>query len=340
MKALVYTGPGEFEITDAPQPDIADDEVLLKVAACGVCKTDLHIHEGQFIAQFPLTPGHEFVGEVTKVGASGHGLKEGDVVVADNTVLCGHCYWCRRNAPLYCENFYSLGCTGPGGFAEYVAVKSEKAFPWTRLPTEQGTMVEPTACAVHGLDVIDVQLGDRILLFGAGPTGLILAQLLKHAGASKLVVAAPSTSKLELAAQLAADDTVQVDKRDPSKHTRQLQEKYPDGFDIVVDATGVASVTEQMPLFATFGAKLVVYGVCGEQERISISPYEIFRKELRLIGSFAQTHCFGRAVDFIESGIVSVAPLITGRFQLDQWGEAMDVVGIGGDKCIKAIVEF
>ena len=91
-------------------------------------------------------------------------------MVADNTVLCGHCYWCRRDKPLYCENFYSLGCTGPGGFAEYVAAKAEKAFAWNKLEPAQGTMVEPTACAVHGLDMIDVQPGDRILLFGTGPT--------------------------------------------------------------------------------------------------------------------------------------------------------------------------
>jgi len=340
MKALVYSAPGEFKVDDLPKPGIKDDEVLLKVLACGVCKTDLHIHEGQFIAEFPLTPGHEFIGEVVEIGKSSLGFQKGDIVVADNTVLCGHCYWCRRDKPLYCENFYSLGCTGPGGFAEYVAVKAEKVFSWSKLPPEQGTMVEPTACAVHGTDVIDVQPGDKILLFGAGPTGLILAQLLKHAGASKLVVAAPSESKLELASRLGADDTVQIDKSNASKHTRRLQEGYPDGFDIVVDATGVPSVTEQMPQFAAFGAKLVVYGVCGEKDQISISPYEIFRKELKLIGSFAQTHCFGRAIDFIENGIISVEPLITASFRLDQWQQAMDVVAAGGNKCIKAIIKF
>ncbi len=339
MKALVYSGPGQFELTDLPRPEVKEDEVLIRVAVCGVCKTDLHIHEGQFIAQFPLTPGHEFAGEIVELGSGVSGFEAGDTVVADNTILCGSCYWCRRDRPLYCENFYSLGCTGPGGFAEFVTVKAEKVFPWKALPIEQAAMIEPTACAVHGMDRIGVHPGDKVLLFGAGPAGLILSQLLKHCGASLLVVAAPSKGKLDLVSDLAADDVGQAGRTDPAKHERELADKYPGGFDIVVDATGSAAVTEHAVKFATFGGKVVVYGVCGESERMSVSPYEIFRKEISLIGSFAQTHCFGRAIAFVETGVVNVDRFITARFKLEQWSEAMDLVAAGGDKCIKAIIE-
>ncbi|MFH1539866.1 MAG: alcohol dehydrogenase catalytic domain-containing protein, partial [bacterium] len=128
MKAVVYSEPRKFEVKDIPYPALKENQVIIKVKACGVCKTDLHIHNGEFISQFPLTNGHEFSGLIEEIGSDVIAFAKGDRVVADNTVLCGECYYCRRNQPLFCENFYSLGVTGPGGFAEYVVVNQDKVF--------------------------------------------------------------------------------------------------------------------------------------------------------------------------------------------------------------------
>jgi len=338
MKAVYLNKPHDISVQEVPAPQIKDNQVLLKIKSCGVCRTDIHLYHGEFLATFPLIPGHEFVGEVAAVGRDVRGVKVGDRVCADNTELCGHCYYCRRNQPLYCENFNSLGVNRPGGFAEYVAVNHDKVFPLGDLTYDQGVLVEPTACAVHGLDVIDVRPGDEILLFGTGPTGLILAQLLKHAGAAKLVVVASDERKLALVQELAADEVYRMDRSDYSRHEREIRGKYPRGFDIVIDATGAEAVIQHMPQFAKMGAKLVIYGVAAAKDRITISPYEIFQKELKLIGSFAQTHCFDRAVAYIRNGVVQTDRLITHRFKLDQFAEAIRQVESGKGH-IKVVID-
>jgi len=323
MKALVYSAPGEMAVIDVDKPRVRENQVLIKVHACGICKgADVALHNGQFLARFPLTPGHEFAGVVAEVGSQVTRFKIGDRVTADNTVLCGDCYYCRRNQPLYCENFYSLGCNGPGGFAEYVVVNQDKVFPVSdHLSLEEACFAEPTACAVHGLDIMDLQLGDDVLLYGAGPTGLILAQLLKHGGAGRVVLAASTQSKLDLAKRLGIDETVLIERSDYSKHEARLRELAPKGFDIVVDATGSTDIIENGVQFTKMGAKVVLFGLSKKEATLRINPYEAFMKELRFLTSFAQTHCFDRALYYLETGKVKVKDLITHHYKLEDYPE-------------------
>ena len=338
MKALVYSRPEKFEVKQVEIPKCGENQVLIRVRSCGICKTDVHIHLGHFISEFPLTPGHEFAGDIAEVGSGVTRFKAGDRVVGDNTVLCGDCYYCRRNQPLYCENFYSLGVTGPGGFAEYVLVNSDKVFPIKDiLSYDEASFAEPTACAYHGMDKIDVQPGDDILLFGAGPTGLILAQLLKHGGAGSVTVVAPTRFKLDLVEKLGIGVPVQFDREDETVHEKQLKAMFPRGFDIVIDATGASNVVQSCFKYAKKGAKIVIYGVCDEKDRISISSYDVFQNEYKIIGSFAQTHCFDRAVSALESGLVKVKELISHRFALDDYEKGFELVRLGS-KSSKVII--
>jgi len=333
----VYHAPANFEIAELPTPVCKPNQVLIKVELCGICKTDVHIHHGHFISQFPLTPGHEFTGYVDQLGSAVTAFKKGDRVVADNTVLCGECYHCRRNEPLYCENFVSLGCTDPGGFAEYVVVNQDKVFPISDdLSFEDASFAEPTACAVHGMDMIDVQNGDRILMFGAGPTGIILAQLLKHGGAGELVVAAPSQFKLDVLTGMGIK-TVKISRDSDKEQEAEIRTYAPHGFDIIIDATGSAKITQECFKYAKKGSKIVVYGVCDEKDRISISPYEIFSKEYKIIGSFAQTHCFDRAVQALESGAVKVDGLVSHTFSLDDYKLGLETV-MSGRNSMKVLI--
>ncbi len=338
MKALVYSEPKKFSIQDVDRPQCGPKQVIIQVKSCGVCKTDVHIHQGHFISRFPLTPGHEFAGVIDEVGSGVVVFKKGERVTADNTVLCGECYYCRKDQPLFCENFYSLGVNGPGGFAEYVLVNQDKVFPISdALSFDQAAFAEPTACAMHGMDMIDVQCGDDVLLFGSGPTGIILAQFLKYGGAGNLVVAAPTKFKLDLIEELGIARTVQVDRNDHSVHTKKIKEMFPRGFDIVIDATGFAPMLEQCVQFSKCGAKVIVYGVCSEEDRIQVSPYEFFAKELKLIGSFAQTHCFDRALKYLENGTVKVNRLVTHSFPLVEYDKALGTV-INGRDNIKVMI--
>ncbi|MDR1797243.1 MAG: zinc-dependent alcohol dehydrogenase family protein [Clostridiales Family XIII bacterium] len=339
MRAVVYEEPKKFSVRDVPKPPVSGGQVLIEVKSCGICRTDAHIHNGAFISRFPLTPGHEFAGVVAEVGPDVKGFSVGDRVTADNTVLCGECYYCRRDIPLFCENFYSLGCNGPGGFAQYVLVGYDKVFSISdRLSFRQAAFTEPTACAVHGMDVIEVRPGDDVLVFGAGPTGIILTQLLRHGGAGRVVVCASSQAKLDLVARGGYARTVPMDRSDYGKHAKILREAFPRGFDIVIDATGASAVLQQAFDFVKPRGKVVVYGVCGEEETIEVRPYQFFEKEIKLLGSFAQTHCFDRALMFLEEGIVKVDDLVTDVYGLEDYAAALDRMLFGKD-VLKVLVE-
>lgn len=338
MKAVYYTAAEQFSVIEVPDPQLEPNQVLIKVKSCGVCRTDLHLHEGEYLARYPLIPGHEFVGDIVKVGSAVTDREVGERVCADNTVLCGHCYYCKRNQPLYCENFYSLGVNGPGGYAEYVVVNHDKVFPLGSLTYDQGVMAEPLACAVHGMDMIQVTPGDDVLLFGTGPSGLLLMQLLKYCGAANLVVVASSPHKLEIAKKLGADHVIKMDRNDYSVHENELKRLFPQGFDIVVEATGVKEVTEHLPQFGKKGSKVVLYGVPSMHDEIKINAFDLFMKEMKLITTNAQTHCFDRALKFLQNGIVKVDELITHRFQLEDYGKALEQVRSGRGH-IKVVVD-
>ncbi|MHB9026734.1 MAG: zinc-dependent alcohol dehydrogenase family protein [Armatimonadota bacterium] len=338
MKALLYTAPGVYSVTEVPAPEPRGSEVLIRVRACGVCKTDVHIHQGHFFSAFPLIPGHEFAGEVAAVGDAVTRVSVGDRVTADNHRQCGECFYCRRGEQLFCENLSAQGVNAPGGFAEYVLVEEQQVYGLAdHISFQEGALVEPTACAVHGMDVIRPRTGDEVLQFGAGPTGLIVAQLLTHGGAASLTMVDIVSQKLELAARWANAETLQVNPDDPEAHIRLLHERHPRGFDIVIDATGVGKVIATLPQFARYGAKVVFYGVAPEEERIQISPYEVFRRELKILGSFSQARTFDRATRLINAGVVKVKEMVTHTFPLEGWDEALAAV-ISGRESIKVVM--
>jgi D-arabinitol dehydrogenase (NADP+) len=337
MKAVVYDGPREFTVREVADPEPGPGEVVLRERITGVCGTDLHIHDGGFFSAYPLIPGHEIVGEVVAIGAGVDGALLGRVVAADNTDLCGYCYHCQRDEPLFCKNFRSLGVNAPGGFAESVLVHAAKCFPVDHLVPEVAVMTEPTACAVHGMDVLSLRPGSDVLVFGAGPTGLVLAQLILHGGAARVVVAAPTPFKLDLARSYGIDETVLVNRANPDQAIDSLRGLAPQGFDVVVDATGATAIVERcLPLTKT-GGTFLTYGMADEEARVPFSPYEVFRRELTIKGSFAQTHCFDRAIAYLRSGRVHTEGIVTHTFPLDRYGDALVALRSRSD-CLKAVI--
>ena len=336
MRAVVYDAPGRFSVRELPDPIPGPGEVRLRCTVTGVCGTDLHIHRGEFLSGYPLVPGHELVGEVAEVGEGVTGLQAGQPVTADNTVLCGHCEFCRRDQPLYCRNFHSLGVTGPGGFAESVLVRAEKCFPLDGLAPEVAVMTEPTACVVHGMDVLALRPGSDVLVFGAGPTGLLLAQLLLHGGAARLTVAAPSEHKLALAREFGVDETVQISRGQLTAALPPLRALAPAGFDVVVEATGSPGVLAECPGLARMGGTVLVYGMADAQDRVPFSPYQIFARELTIKGSFAQTHCFDRALLALRTGRVRTEGIITDVVALPRFEDAL--AAVASSASVKAVV--
>ncbi|THV07110.1 GroES-like protein [Dendrothele bispora CBS 962.96] len=331
MKALWYSAPQKFEIKQVPIPKVGDNDVLLKVTCCGVCGTDAHIHEGEFIAKFPLIPGHEAIGSVVEMGKDVKGFEVGDRCVADVGITCGKCFYCRRGNSLLCEDFNARGVTQDGGFAEYIVYKQEKLYKIHNLTDEEATLLEPAACAIHGLDKLQPPVGIEVLMLGAGPTGLILAQLLKLNGASRVVLAANKGIKMDIAKKLnAADVYIELDRQNPEGQWKKLKEDNPYGFDVVVEATGVEKLANDSINYVRRGGTLMVYGVYENKALVHWPPSKIFGDEIRIIGSFSQTYCFPRAVAYLDSGKVNVKGMVTDIYKIDQFQEALDKMNSRG----------
>jgi D-arabinitol dehydrogenase (NADP+) len=324
MKAIVYDAPRQFKYKEVPEPEIQSDDVLVRIDACGLCGTDLHIHEGEFAPNFPLIPGHEFTGEIVALGGSVKGLSQTQRVVGNSNESCGKCFYCMRGDFLLCLNLRAYGVTQDGGFAQYLRIKADRIFPIGNLTSREAVMVEPSACAVHGMEVLAMKPGSDVLLFGAGPTGQVLAQLLKLNGAGRLVVAAPPGPKLELAGRLAADEIVPMDRKNPDKHRNRLRELNPTGFDYIVEATGSAFVCEDALQFVRRGGTLLVYGVYPESETVRFNPFDLFRREITIKGSFAQIDAFPRALAYLESGKIKVNEIVTDEFALEDWPKVLE----------------
>lgn len=325
MRAVVYDEPRRFEIREVATPRAAAGEVVVDVELAGVCGTDLHLHEGGFFASFPLTPGHEAVGTVREVGEGVEHVSVGQRVVVDNASACGRCGPCSRGDALFCEQFHSLGVNAPGGFAEALVSPAHKVYAADDLPLDVAVVAEPLACAVHGMDVLGLRPGADVLVVGSGTTGLLLTQLLVHGGAGRVTVAAPTEFKLELARAYGADRMVRV-TRDAAETARALAALQPHGFDVAIDVTGAASVVETLPSLTATNGTVFVYGMCDEDDRIALSPYDVFRRQLTVKGSFAQVNCMDRSLAMLRSGRVSTEGLITHRFPLADYGAALDTL--------------
>lgn len=326
MRAVVYDGPGSFEVRRVPVPEPGPGEVLLRVLVAGVCGTDAHLHHGEFGPTYPLTPGHEFVGEVVAAGDEDGRALIGHRVVVDNTASCGRCPECRRARPAYCRHLVAQGVNAPGGFAELVLTDADRCFGVDDLDPEVAVLAEPVACVVHGLDNLALAPGADVLLFGAGPTGLILTSLLSRSGAGRLTVAAPTPAKLDLAAARGADHLVRMDRADPAAATAELHRLAPDGFDVVIDATGSPGVLALTLGLTRTGGTVFVYGMTPEATAWPVAPYDIFRRELTVKGSFAQQFSFDRALAALRSGRVPTDGLVDRRFGLEDYGAALDAV--------------
>lgn len=338
MKAVVYDHPRELRIGDLPDPQPGTGEVRLRVRMTGVCGTDVHLHDGEFFPVYPLIPGHEIVGEVDELGEGASGVERGQLVALDNMLTCGQCDNCSRGRPAYCRTLRALGVTDPGGFAEYVVAPALKCYPVDDLGLDTAVLAEPVACAIHGLDVLALRPGQDVLVVGAGPTGLILTQLLRSGGAGRLTVAAPTPEKLELAQAFGADEIVRFGREDPDVAMGQLRKVAPEGFDVVIDATGAQPVLERCLTLLRDGGTLFVYGMADERARLPFSPYDLFRRELTIKGSFSQSFSFERAVLALRSGRVRADGLVTHRFGLGSYADALD--SVRDDRhCVKAVVE-
>jgi len=322
MKAILFDSPGKVGIAEVADPAVGPEDVLIAVKAAGVCGTDVHIYEGDFIGTYPIIPGHEFAGEVMGTGKAVQNVRPGDRVTVDPAIFCRKCSFCRENRENLCANFKGYGVHLNGGFAEMAVVKEENVYRIDGLSYLEGAMVEPVGCGIHGIKQARVDMGDHVLIFGCGPIGLILMQLCRNSGAASLTMVDLIQEKLDLANKLGATNALLADDDLPMK----LEEIRPEGFQIVVDATGSPSVVQNMFKYVRDGGKLLFFGVCPQRAKIEISPYDVYKRELKIYGTFSLLHTAPPAIEMIRERKVNVEALVSHRFSLDEFMIALKMM--------------
>ncbi|HTT19321.1 MAG TPA: galactitol-1-phosphate 5-dehydrogenase [Candidatus Sulfotelmatobacter sp.] len=311
MKALLLSEYRRLELTDVATPKLQPGEVLLRVAACGICGSDVHGYDGSSGRRIPpIVMGHEASGVVAALGEGVRGLAEGDRVTLDSTVYCGECANCLRGDINLCDRREVLGVScgdyrRAGAFAEFVSVPARIIH---RLPDtfafEDAALLEAVAVALHAVALVTVVPGGTALVVGAGTIGLLLQQALRVAGCSRVLVADPDRTRLPLSQKLGATETL----------SEQVVERVADltngiGVDLVVEAVGkTESIATSIDCIRKGGTIVLVGNITPE---VKIHLQKVVSRQLRLQGSCASAGEYPRAIELMSKGAIQVKPLIT-----------------------------
>ena len=321
MKALVFRQAGDAAVQEVADPRPGPHDVLVQVAAAGVCHTDLDILHGRYLAAYPVVPGHEVAGKVVDAGREVRGVSVGDRVAVDPLIVCGRCPACRAGRPSLCESFKAYGSTSDGGFAPLMAVDASNVYPVGGLPFHVAALAEPFACVLHGIHRVRAAPGARALVIGAGPIGTMMMMGLQARGIADVTMADLEPSRLERAKQLGASATMQSGSPEAGRHGQ---------FDLVIDCTGVPAVCESMPALAADGATLLFFGVCPPGAKAGFSPFEIFRRELTLVGSHSLSNNIPDALSVLAMLGRRAEALVSHRLPLEGIAEHMRAPVKGG----------
>ncbi len=350
MKAQVFYEPNDMRLEEIDIPEIGDDEVLVRVKACGICGSDIAYYYGDSPLETgdgkgPLILGHEYCGDVAKVGAFAQALfKEGDRVVCDPVQYCNICDICRKGQPNLCETKSVLGVSVDGGFAEYSKVKASSC---VKLPDnvsyKHGSLTEPLACSYYAMSNLDVQPGMSCVVFGPGPIGLMQMQLIKSAGAGLAILVGTRDYRLEIGKQLGADVVINpVDSSSPY-YCDDLKAKVAeltDGkmADRALTSTGSVSAAE-MALDVT-GRRSVIgfFGLPGADDKIPVPALDSIFWDKTIRFSWLAPFTWPSALQALSAGLVNVDPLASHTFELDTLADGLASVKAREDNVMKAVV--
>ncbi|MFV0363463.1 MAG: alcohol dehydrogenase catalytic domain-containing protein [Suipraeoptans sp.] len=329
MKALVYEKPGRKNgfIKEIDYPSCGDDEIIIKVMACGICKPAERSHDekGSLLGVYPAVPGHEFAGVVEEIGKDVKNFKVGDRVTADNAVSCGTCYYCQAGKPAFCLNYKSIGHSVYGGMAEYVLVKESMTFSIPdNLTMNEACLTELVGCCFHCVERADIKYGDNVLVLGCGSSGMLLAQLFKNSQAGKVVVADVNPMKLKHI-EAKGVITCQVDREDYAKHESRLKDDFPLGFDCIIDTTGDFGLVNRCISILKKGGTFVEYSFASTDKKsveINIAPF--IANECSFIGTTFQSFSFKRCLEVMSEGKVDASFIISKEYALDEYFDALD----------------
>lgn len=326
MKALVLHAIRDIRLEDVEKPKIREDEVLIRVGACGICGTDIHFYRGEWKVKLPLIPGHEFSGVIEAVGSKVKIVKPGDHVVAEPNITCGECEYCRMSERnFFCKNLKAIGVDIDGAFAEYVKAPARNVYVIPKdMPLEEAALIEPLACCIRGLDNIGIRVGDTIAIVGTGPIGLLFVQLVKMWGAIKIYAMDILDERLEIAKKLGADVTINPAKEDPKEVI--FSETNGIGVDVAIEAVGNPKAIDTALSVVRRGGRLLIFGVAPQDAIWQVKPFELYDKELLVITSYRSPYTFQRAVKIASSGRISFKEILSHVFPLEKGSEAFKML--------------
>jgi 2-desacetyl-2-hydroxyethyl bacteriochlorophyllide A dehydrogenase len=331
MKAAVWKGPEQLDVEEMPMPSVKDpNDVQVKVVACGVCGTDVHMLDGKFpMFSPPRVIGHEYVGSVSAVGTGVTKFKVGDRIAVEQGLTCGRCYYCRDGRENLCESRLAH----PGGFADYTCVLERMCH---KLPDglsfEVGALAEPMACALRVLDIVKVRSGDIALVQGGGTIGCIMTQLLLHSGVSKVILSEPIAHRRAIAKEMGA---ITVDPKTEDLPAIVKRETDGLGPEYTFDCVGNAKLLEEGIELVQKGGTVFVVGVADPVGVASIRPYRLFEKELKIMSSLLRPYTFARAVRWLP--YLNLRPILGVEYPLAETKAAIQALRQG--KGLKILVK-
>ena len=325
--------PGKLELIESPVPDLAADEVLIKIKASAICGSDLHLFNGKHPSvKLPTAVGHECAGVVVELGAATRGFKLGDKVTIEPNINCGHCDACRHGDYGYCENISFTYRIGKGAMADYIAVRQDKVFKLPESMTfAEGALIEPLAVATHAVRRADIQMGEEVLVIGAGAIGIFVAALCKLRGAGNVVVSDRSEERLETALRLGATDKLL--SRELEEHLNRVDSKR---FDKVFECVGVEQTLSQAMRAAKRNGLVTVLGIF-EQGQATIPATLFASHEIRMQGSQGYCWDFPIAINMAEK--LDLGAMITHKIPLTEVQKAFDLTMDRDTYKMKVILE-
>ena len=309
---------------EAPRA-LRSGEVRIRNMAAGICGTDVHIYEGgkgSADVTPPVVLGHEYAGLVTEVGEGVTTVRVGDRVTVDPNIYCGKCRPCRMGKKQLCHHLEAVGVTRDGGFAEYSIVPEGQCFALRpETDYETAAMAEPLACCLHGIDRAAIAPGESVCVIGGGTIGLLMVQLARLAGAARVGLSEPVEARRQVGRTLGADAVFNPLEGDFAGAFADFFGE--DGPDVTIECVGNLSAVRQALSLAGRGGRILLFSVPDPDSEVSVRLFDVYKKELTILGSFINPDTHRRAVELLDSGRIRTAELITHRFPLAELEQAI-----------------
>lgn len=343
MKAMRLFGPRDMRVDEIPTPKPGPGEALIRVRAVGVCGSDVHYyldgHIGDAVAEFPFTMGHEFSGEVAALGPGADGPLVGTRVAVDPAIPCMECETCLEGNPNCCPNVRFPGSAPiQGSLSEYYVHPAELCVPLPdSLDFVDGAMLEPLGVVVHALTLAKIRPGDAVAVVGAGPIGLMVAQVAVASATAAVYVSEPIPNRRQLAATIGATAVCDPKNEDPVAFV--MRQTGGRGVDIAIETAWGGEAVGQAVRMARPAGKVILVGIPRE-DVVSFPAGAARRKGLSILMSRRMKFVYPRAMSLVERGVVDLKQFLTHRFPFDRAAEAFELVATLSDGVVKAMVEL